>query len=131
MEHGSDISVCNNEGDDALQHGPVFGRADILEHLVGELKTTPQRRADAYSLIGATFVIPTAAYMQEDAEQALAFWKKSAKTPMQNPTREPAEDISPGPNSVDNNAVKARDTESLAVTAGNVDALRMQSSYSP
>jgi len=51
----------------------LWGREDIVEHLVEKLEPTPQRRADACSLIGATFAIATAAYMQEDAEQALAF----------------------------------------------------------
>ena len=49
LEHGSDTSHCSNQGDDALQCAAVFGRADILEQLVGKLKPTPQRWADACS----------------------------------------------------------------------------------
>jgi len=49
LGHGSDTSHCSNKGDDALQCAAVFRRTDILEQLVGKLKPTPQRWADAYS----------------------------------------------------------------------------------
>jgi len=98
MEHGADTSLCNDEGDDALQCAALFGRADIVEHLVEELEPTSQRLADVYSLIGATFVVPADYDVDEDAEQGLAFWIKSANILTQNLTEDPVRDMSLGPN---------------------------------
>jgi len=47
LEHGADASLCNDEGDVAVQCAALEGHADILEHLVEKLEPTPQRRADA------------------------------------------------------------------------------------
>jgi len=38
LEHGSDTSLCNDKGDDALQYAALWGHEDILEHLVGKLE---------------------------------------------------------------------------------------------
>ena len=101
----------DGRGATLFQHAALWGREDILEHLVEKLKPTPQRRADVYSLIGAAFVVPAAYDVHEDAQQGLAFWKKSANIQTENLTADPAEDISLGPNSAYNYAVEARDAE--------------------
>ena len=121
LKHGSDTSVCNDFGDDALQTAALRGHADILEYLVQELKPTAQRRADAYSLIGANSIDE-----KHDADQALTFWIKSANIRMEELFPGPTEGVSLGRNPAYNHAVEAHDVDSLAAIAGDVDAMYMQ-----
>jgi len=78
-----------------------------------------QRRADAYSLLGATFVDKIMI-----AERVLPFWIKAVNIRMKELTA--YEDRIYVPNPVYDNAIEARDTKYLAAIAGNVDAIRMQ-----
>jgi len=43
VEHGADTSLCNEDGDNALQYAALCGKEEIVEYLVGELNTTAQR----------------------------------------------------------------------------------------
>ena len=123
LKHGSDTSIRNDFGDDALQTAALRGHANILEYLIGELKPTAQRRADAYSLIGANFIDE-----KYDAEQAMAFWIKSASIRTEELAGNPTKDVvSLCPNPAYNNVVEAQDVDSLASIAGNLDAMYMQS----
>jgi len=120
LKHGSDTSVCNDFGDDAIQTAALRGHANILEYLIQELKPTAQRRADAYSLIGANFVDE-----KHDADQALNYWMKSANIRADELPPDQADGSSLGPNPAYNNTVEARDVDSLAGVSGNVDAMYM------
>jgi len=121
LKHGSDTSVCNDFGDDALQTAALRGHANILEYLIQELKPTAQRRADGYSLIGANSVDE-----KHDADQALTFWIKSANIRTEESAADPTECVSLSPNPAYNYAVEAHDIDSLADIAGDVDAMYMQ-----
>jgi len=119
-EYGADSSLCTEDGDDALRYAALHRNEEIVEYLVGESKATVQRRADTYSLLGATFVDNNLCL---NAVQGLPFWIKAVNIRMKELTADEDRDV---PNPVYNNAVEARDTESLAAIAGNVDAMRMQ-----
>jgi len=121
LKHGSDTSICNDFGDDAIQTAALRGHASILEFLIQELKPAAERRADAYSLIGANFIDE-----KHDVDQAMTFWLKSANIRMEELMEEPTRDISRGLNAAYNYAVEANDVDSLANIAGNVDAIYMQ-----
>jgi len=121
LRHGSDSSICNDFGDDALQTAALRGHGNILEYLIQELKPTADRRADAYSLIGANAVDE-----KHDADQALTFWIKSANIRMEELTVDQTEAVSLNPNPAYNYAVEANDIDSLANIAGDVDAMYMQ-----
>ena len=121
LKHGSDTSICNDFGDDALQTAALRGHTNILEYLVQELKPPAQRRADAYSLIGANAVDE-----KHDADQALTFWIKSANIRMEELAADTAGSVSLSPNPAYNYAVEACDIDSLSNIAGNVDAMYMQ-----
>jgi len=113
LKHGSDSSICNDFGDDALQTAALRGHTNILEHLIEELKPAAQHRADAYSLIGANYVDE-----KHDADQALTFWIKSANIRMEESVDDPVEGSALGPNPAYNYAVEAQDIDSLANIAG-------------
>jgi len=121
LKHGSDTSVCNDFGDDAIQTAALRGHESILEFLIQELKPTAQRRADAYSLIGASFVDE-----KHDVVQGLKFWLKSASIQMDELSVESAKDVSRCLNPAYNYAVEANDVESLETIADNIDAIYMQ-----
>ena len=119
VEHGADTSLRTQFGDDALRCAALHGKAEIVEYLVAESKATVQQRADIYSLLGATFVDKI-----RSAERGLPFWIKAVNIRMKELTA--YEDRIDVPNPVYDNALEARDTETLAAIAGNVDAIRMQ-----
>jgi len=122
LKHGSDTSICNDFGDDAIQTAALRGHAAILEHLIEELKPTARRRSDAYSLIGANFIDE-----KHDSDQALSFWIKSANIRMEELADDPVEGgVSLAPNPMYNYAVEAHDIDSLADIASDVDAIYMQ-----
>ena len=120
VEHGTDTSLCTEFHDDALRYAALQGNEEIVEYLVGESKATVQRRTDIYSLLGATFVDNN---LRLNADQRLPFWIKVVNIHMKELTADEDRNV---PNPVYNNAVEARDTESLAAIAGNVDAMRRQ-----
>jgi len=121
LKHGSDSSICNDFGDDALQTAALRGHTSILEYLIEELKPSAQRRADAYSLIGANFVDE-----KHDADQAMAFWIKSANIRTEELAVGQTEGVVLSPNPAYNYAAEAHTIESLTEIAGDVDAMYMQ-----
>jgi len=121
LKHGSDSSICNDFGDDALQSAALRGHTDILEYLIQALKPTAERRADAYSLIGANCVDE-----KHDADQALTFWIKSANIRMEELGDDQYEAVAVAPNLAYNSAVEAHTINDLAQIAGDVDAMYMQ-----
>jgi len=121
LKHGSDSSICNDFGDDALQTAALRGHANILEFLIQELKPTARRRADAYLLIGANSVDE-----KHDVDQALTFWIKSVNIRLEEAVTNPTESMPLAANPAYNNTVEARDIDSLADIAGDIDAMYMQ-----
>ena len=121
LKHRSNASICNDFGDDAIQTAALRGHASILEFLIQELMPAAQRRADAYSLIGANFIDE-----KHDVDQAMTFWLKSANIRMEELAEEPTRDVSRCQNPAYNYAVEANDIDSLVNIAGNVDAIYMQ-----
>jgi len=121
-ECGADTSICNQDGDDALQTAAFKGIPEIVEYLIEEMNPTSERRADAYSLLASTIM------GNSNKEQALSFWIKSAniRMVMEELTEDPNEAVSVSPNSAFNFAVEAKNIDSLMNTAQDDDAMHMQ-----
>jgi len=102
VEHGADTSLSTEDGDDALQYAALLGNEEIVKYLVGESKATAQRRADTYSLLGATFVDEIIGL---NADKGLRFWIKAVNIRMKELMAD--EDHRDVPNPMYNNAVEA------------------------
>ena len=110
IQHGCNPMSCCAEGDDALQTACIYGKVDIVEHLLKEVHFTPQRRADAYALLGARYV-----FHSIDMHQAVAFWIKSRNISVGK--------VHTTPKAAYNNAVEVCDIASLTAITNNEDAI--------
>ncbi|KAF0303543.1 Protein fem-1 C [Amphibalanus amphitrite] len=72
LRHGADPFVLSKAGDDALQTACLKGDATIFALLKSKVQYSQERLADAYELIGATFVDEN-----RDIKTALSYWRQA------------------------------------------------------
>lgn len=121
LDHGADPFAKNCDGSDALQDACAKGSTTIAEYLMGRVRYSPERLADAYLLLGSTMMST-----YDDMQRTLVYWRQ-------------AYDIRRGehsyvqsrpqiaPRAAYRNAVEFTSAAELEEIARNKDALRMQS----
>ena len=72
LKHGSDFSMKNDFGDDALQTAALRGSVSIVEHILESTHQTLESAIHAYELLGANFVDEV-----HDIGIALRMWRKA------------------------------------------------------
>lgn len=127
LRHGCDSSLRDGDGLDVFQCAALRRHAAVLRCLVDELKPTARTRADAYSLMGASFAD------RNDGRRAMACWYESVaiRTSESVPAAaaaaaDPAEDVDTNP--VYDGAARreAGDFDSLRQIDGDDDAIFSQ-----
>ena len=121
LTHGCNTSLRDRDGLDVIQKAAVHRQTQTLEYLLEELKATAKIRADAYSLIGASF-----ADEPIDTQRALSYWRKAADVRTKELTTHSAAVEGPNPVPTNSNALEAVDFASLAQILGNDDAIFIQ-----
>ncbi|XP_063238060.1 protein fem-1 homolog A [Bacillus rossius redtenbacheri] len=125
LEHGADPHARSRYHDDALQTACLKGATKILEYLVSQISYAPERLADAYQLLGSTFLDE-----HNDSFAALSHWHTAAQIrqtldPPARPLPAPGQDASP--RSTYGGAVEFASMEDLNNVSTDVDAMRTQS----
>ncbi|XP_003747084.1 protein fem-1 homolog A [Galendromus occidentalis] len=72
LKHGADHKAQSKHGDDALQAACLKGCEEIANYLMDNLDYSPERIADAYELLGATFAVEN-----HDIGKAIDYWKRA------------------------------------------------------
>lgn len=122
LEHGADPMMKSRSGDDALQTACLKGDTQIFDYLVALQTYPPVRIADAYELMGATYLDE-----HHDLPMALQFWRNALKLRTTN-----GEGNLEKPNVVPlrtayQNATEFRTAVELENLALDLDAIRIQS----
>ncbi|XP_055641407.1 protein fem-1 homolog C-like [Toxorhynchites rutilus septentrionalis] len=121
LQHGADPFHKNSKGADALQMACIYSAAEIVEYLINHYAYSAERLADAYELIGSSFID-----FHYDWYKALEYLRKAhfirtngssyiAKRPHTSPRFE------------FDYAVEYTTREELEEIRSSIDALRMQS----
>ena len=72
LHHGSDPHIKSRYGDDALQTACLKVATQIFEHLIENYPYSTERIAEAYELLGSTFLDE-----HYDLQTAIQFWRKA------------------------------------------------------
>lgn len=74
LEHGADPMIKSRCGDDALQTACLKGARQIFEYLLAHKKYLPIRIAEAFELMGSTYLDE-----HHDLPMALQYWRNALK----------------------------------------------------
>lgn len=124
LEHRANPYLRSRYGDDALQTACLKGATDIFEYLVTNLDYEPKRKAEAYELMGTTFLDE-----HHDLQTALQYWRTAVKLRDSHNTPKPIATTSPRRAYLQAymNAREFGTLEDLENLAVDMDAIRNQS----
>lgn len=72
LQYGADPMIKSRYGDDALQTACLKVATQIFDYLIENFPYSPERIADAYELLGSTFLDE-----HYDIQTALSYWRKA------------------------------------------------------
>ncbi|KAH9528459.1 ankyrin repeat protein mann-cup [Dermatophagoides farinae] len=121
LEHGADPFKPNRYGDDALQTACLKGAHPIFVYLVETLNYSRKRLAEAYELLGSTFLDE-----HFDLNLTIKYWKQALEIRNEDPENIIKKNILP-PNAAFMNAKEFQTIDELNQIANDLDAMRMQS----
>lgn len=121
LKHGADPFIKNRYGDDALQIACLKGDGNIFRHLISNLHYSKERIAEAYELLGST-------YLDESFNVHLVMdcWGKALEIRFSDPENPIPKKLLP-PNPAYMNAQEFTTFEELEAISHDLDAMRMQS----
>lgn len=111
----------NRYGDDALQTACLKGAHPIFVYLVETLNYSRKRLAEAYELLGSTFLDE-----HFDLNLTIKYWKQALEIRNEDPKNIIKKNILP-PNAAFMNAKEFQTIDELNQIANDLDAMRMQS----
>lgn len=120
MEHGANFTAESRYGDDALQMACLKGAKLIFDYLTTTIKYSPEKLANSYELLGATYLDE-----QNDVIEALGHWKEALSI-RQKYGLFPKRPILP-PQDCYRNQREFETVEELDNISSNFDVLRLQS----
>lgn len=80
LEHGANPYIRSRYGDDALQTACLKVATQIFDYLINNFEYSDERIAEAYELLGSTFLDE-----HFDLQTALVYWKKAMEIRMKDP----------------------------------------------
>ncbi|KPM03211.1 ankyrin repeat domain containing protein 8 [Sarcoptes scabiei] len=121
LDYGADPYIKNRYGDDALQTACLKGAKQIFAYLIQRLPYSRERIADAYELLGSTF-------LDEHFDLFLTqdYWRKALEIRFEDEKNIIHKQILP-PNSAFMNAREFINFDELEEVSNDLDAMRMQS----
>ncbi|XP_064465580.1 protein fem-1 homolog C-like [Ornithodoros turicata] len=124
IEHNANPYLRSRYGDDALQTACLKGSKEIFEYLLTTLDYPPARIADAYELIGTTFLDE-----HHDLPATLQCWRKalSVRETYNVPKANPTGPFRKAYHQAHVNAEEFRTLEELNLMAVDMDVIRNQS----
>jgi len=81
LEHGANPYIRSRYGDDALQTACLKVATQIFDYLINNFEYSDERIAEAYELLGSTFLDE-----HFDLQTALIYWKKAMEIRMKDPS---------------------------------------------
>lgn len=122
LDHGANYHAKSRYGDDALQTSCLKGALDIFAHLTSRISYSDEVLANAYELLGSTFLDE-----HNDVSSALMHWRKAQAIREKNPACK-LEKRSPAPLRAAYRYHREYGTmEELEELATDLDSVRMQS----
>ncbi|XP_055642760.1 protein fem-1 homolog C-like isoform X2 [Toxorhynchites rutilus septentrionalis] len=120
LQHGADPSIKNSRGDDALQIACILSAEEVVDYLINHYQYSAERLADAYELIGASFLD-----LHYNTHKALTYWQKahSIRTNGINYIQKRPQIT---PRFEFGNAIEYTTNEELAAITPDIDALHTQ-----
>ena len=113
-----DPYIVNRYGDDALQTACLKGATEILTYLIEKLNYSQERIAEAYELLGSTFLDE-----HFDLRLTFSYWQKALKIRIENNLPKP-----PTPSNIAYlNAKEFTTMQELDSVVNDLDAIRIQS----
>lgn len=104
LNHGADPHIQSRYGDDALQTACLKVATQIFEHLIEHYPYSGERIAEAYELLGSTFLDE-----HYDLQTAIQFWRKALSLRSADPSFSSSPPLSPSsPSSSSSSSCESR-----------------------
>ncbi|XP_054168730.1 protein fem-1 homolog C-like [Oppia nitens] len=120
LDNGADPYIKSRYGDDALQTACLKGATQIFEYLIKNVNYSRARIAEAYELMGSTFLDE-----HYDLQAALQNWRKALTIRIEDPTLSKPNNVVPKAAYL--NAFEFETHEQLDNLSMDLDAMRIQS----
>lgn len=122
LQYGADPHIKSRYGDDALQTACIKVATQIFDFLIENYSFSPERVAEAYEVLGSTFLDE-----HYDLQTAIHYWKKALEIRFKDPLNPIVKRNMVSPKSVYNDAIEFETLEQLENLSMDLDAMRIQS----
>jgi tetratricopeptide (TPR) repeat protein len=122
LKYGADPHIKSRYGDDALQTACLKVATQIFEFLIEEYDFPPERVAEAYEILGSTFLDE-----HYDLQTAIQYWKKALEIRFKDPLNPIPKRNLVSPKAAYNDTAEFQTLEQLENLSLDLDAMRIQS----
>ena len=122
LDFGADPHIKSRYGDDALQTACLKVATQIFDHLIGKYDYSAERVAEAYELMGSTFLDE-----HYDLQTALQYWRRALEIRFKDPLNPIHKRNLLPPKPAYNDVTEFTTLEELESLSLDLDAMRIQS----